>query len=203
MNRQQKLIIVISMVAAFMIALGVLFAGSDGEGAVNVAVRDEDAPLTSTSTPPSSSVAIVTPETTSPATTSTTSTTGEMPFATDGMQSSESSTTSSSTTSTSVDHEGSVVVALPSYSSTGTMASAAYERLILRGDIEVDGGCVWVENKNGERLSIRWPEGFQARFDTDAEGEATIELLDPDGVIVASGGDSDLRKSRRVAMSRS
>lgn len=69
-------------------------------------------------------------------------------------------------------------------SEAANIQQALMAGVVLRGDAEVDGGCVWVEGPDGERIPVVWPPGFGARFT-----EAGVELVDEDGAVVAREGD--------------
>lgn len=54
---------------------------------------------------------------------------------------------------------------------------------VLRGDPELDGGCLWIANlRTGMLYGIRWPEGFAAQFHP-------VGLLDEEGRLVAGEGE--------------
>lgn len=64
----------------------------------------------------------------------------------------------------------------------GDTAEAVAITGALAGDPHLEGGdCVWVETDEGS-YQVRWPAGWQV--DTDP-----VELVDPDGAVVARGGD--------------
>jgi hypothetical protein len=48
---------------------------------------------------------------------------------------------------------------------------------------DIEGGCVIVETDDGTRYEVQWPEGWEVN-------PATLELTDPDGQVVAEGGDT-------------
>lgn len=54
---------------------------------------------------------------------------------------------------------------------------------VLRGDVGIDGGCVWIDTEASEpRVAILWPRGYSARFDP-------VRVYGPDGQLLARGGD--------------
>lgn len=61
--------------------------------------------------------------------------------------------------------------------------SAAAEALVgvLRGDAQLEGGCVWLDTARG-RIEVIWPDGYAATADP-------VRLTDPSGDVVARAGD--------------
>lgn len=54
---------------------------------------------------------------------------------------------------------------------------------VIRGDRNVDGGCVWLESRDGGRQPVVWPVGYRARFGP------RVEIFDNTGQRVAGEGD--------------
>lgn len=52
----------------------------------------------------------------------------------------------------------------------------------LGGSQELEGGCAWLETGDAGRHEILWPDGYQVQFEP-------VQLLGPDGEVVASEGD--------------
>ncbi len=52
----------------------------------------------------------------------------------------------------------------------------------LGGDAQLEGGCAWLEAKDGTRYEVQYPEGYEVARDGSA-------LRGPDGEVVATAGD--------------
>lgn len=65
---------------------------------------------------------------------------------------------------------------------SGECPTAQLAAVRLRGDRAADPP-VWVEDAQGKKLSILWPNGFSARFDPD------LSLIGGSGQVVARAGD--------------
>lgn len=76
------------------------------------------------------------------------------------------------------------VVLLPSHSSATGPANAG--RAILRGDRQLDGGCMWLEWTDGP-VAVLWPQGWRAAFSSSPASEAILQ--NRDGEDVAEAGD--------------
>lgn len=50
------------------------------------------------------------------------------------------------------------------------------------GDESLEGGCAWVEVRDGERYEVIWPEGYTVEW-------GPLRLIGPDGDEVAGDGD--------------
>lgn len=64
----------------------------------------------------------------------------------------------------------------------------------LQGSAELEGGCAWLVADGGEQYEVIYPDGYEIRFDP-------VELLGPDGEVVASEGD-EVTVTGRVATDR-
>jgi hypothetical protein len=52
----------------------------------------------------------------------------------------------------------------------------------LGGDAQLEGGCAWVETKDGTRYEVQYPEGYEVARDGS-------QLRGPDGDVIATAGD--------------
>jgi hypothetical protein len=77
-----------------------------------------------------------------------------------------------------------VAVALATFKQlpSGECPAGGLTGVRLRGD-SAASPPVWVEDPQGRRLTVIWPNGFGARFDPK------LELLGPSGSVVARDGD--------------
>lgn len=53
----------------------------------------------------------------------------------------------------------------------------------LGGDAQLEGGCAWLDAGDGTRYEVLYPDGYRIQFDP-------VQLVDPDGEVVASEGDT-------------
>lgn len=65
---------------------------------------------------------------------------------------------------------------------SGECPAAALTGVRLRGD-RTASPPVWIEDPQGKKLNVVWPNGFSARFDPG------LELVAPGGDVVARDGD--------------
>jgi hypothetical protein len=65
---------------------------------------------------------------------------------------------------------------------SGECPTAQMAAVRLRGDRAADPP-VWVEDAQGKKMSVLWPNGFSARFDPD------LSLIGADGRVIARSGD--------------
>ncbi len=75
-------------------------------------------------------------------------------------------------------------IALPD-TDVANFEAALLAEVTLRGDRDLDGGCVWVEDDDGTPLNIIWPPKYAVLFHDDGG----FELLDHQGTTVAHDGD--------------
>ena len=75
-------------------------------------------------------------------------------------------------------------IALPD-TDVANCEEALLAEVTLRGDRDLDGGCVWVEGDDGTPLNIIWPPKYAVLFHDDGG----FELLDHQGTTVAHDGD--------------
>lgn len=68
----------------------------------------------------------------------------------------------------------------PSAEETGLEAGMTITGQLASDDIE--GGCAFVAADDGTRYEVLWPDGWNL-------DRATLELTNPDGQVVATGGD--------------
>lgn len=52
----------------------------------------------------------------------------------------------------------------------------------LGGDQQLEGGCAWLETRDGARYEVFWPEGYQLEW-------SPLQLVGPDGEVVAGEGE--------------
>jgi len=177
------------------VALVIGSMGSCSSDAETSGVRGGDSSVVSTTSGPSSTRSAEEP--TAPATgpTATTAPTGEAASTTVGGSDPPTTEPTSSTVSSADDF----VVDLPGYASySGPYGPGAADQR-LAGDRQVGGGCVWFERDDGSRISVLWPDGWQARFFATDTGLPTFEVLDETGAVVgregnvisAAGSDTD------------
>lgn len=81
------------------------------------------------------------------------------------------------------------VTATPMPRDTST-AMPTQERLTgaLGGDADLEGGCVWLETADGDRIEVVWPDGYQATADPIELRDATGEVIATDGDVIAVDG---------------
>jgi hypothetical protein len=67
----------------------------------------------------------------------------------------------------------------------GATPPAAEETLTgtLGGDTDLEGGCAWLDAEDGTRYEVFYPDGYEVRFEP-------LELVGPDGEVVATEGDT-------------
>ncbi|MBW3604895.1 MAG: hypothetical protein KY460_08295 [Actinobacteria bacterium] len=76
-----------------------------------------------------------------------------------------------------------VTTATPTPSDAAVTAPAP-QRLtgVLDGDPRLEGGCVWLETADRDRVEVIWPDGYEASADP-------VELRDAGGTVIATDGD--------------
>lgn len=163
---------VLAVVVAGVVGVGGSLLAGSPEGDTTVAVESltttstAEAVSSSASSTPSSDVEAV------PATGSTVNT---------------PTTATPSTTSTTIAAQSQErFVELPTHSEAFLPGELVFAT--LDGDLDVDGGCLWLVRRDGVLMSVRWASGFQARFYT-VDGRWTFELRDGNGTVVAREGD--------------
>jgi hypothetical protein len=53
---------------------------------------------------------------------------------------------------------------------------------VFSGEPDLEGGCAWVETRDGTRYEVLWPDGYEVSWEP-------LTLLGPDGEVVAESGD--------------